>query len=209
MAINVNTGFKAGAVGNVYRCSVGASTSNGTHINTFYLRQKAIPANNDIFQTIHDEWVANIQPSYLACFSSLFSLTAIRIAQIDGAIKGLPSQTLALTGLGQRAVTGDRQPGQLSAIIQFDTGFAGRRGRGRNFLGFLYEADQLNGNMDSAVRGIMGAYGTAMTTVFGTAHPSLEFVVYTKVTNTVTPVTSSQVKTPVYTQRRRRAGVGT
>lgn len=208
MAVQEAVGFKAGAIGNLYRVSVGASTSNGQHVNTIYLKQKAIPANNDIFQTIHDEWAANIQPSYLACFSSLFSLTAIRIQQVDGAIKGLPSSTLALTGLGQRVVTGDRMPGQLSALIQFDTGFAGRRGRGRNFLGFLYEADQQNGNMDSAVRGIMGSYGTALTSVFGASHPTLLFVVWTKITNTMTPVISTQVKTPVYTQRRRRAGVG-
>lgn len=208
MAIQENVGFKTGAVGNVYRVSVSGQTSNGIHVNTIYLKQKAIPANNDIFTTIHDEWAANIQPSYLACFSSLFSLTAIRIAQIDDDIKGLPSQTLALTGVGQRTVTGDRMPGQLAAIVQFDTGFAGRRGRGRNFLGFLYEADQASGNMDSAVRGIMGAYGTALTTVFGASHPTLLFVVYTKVTNSVTPVLTTQVKTPVYTQRRRRAGVG-
>lgn len=208
MAVSEASGFKAGAVGNLYRVSVGASTSNGQHINTIYLKQKAIPANNDIYQTIHDEWVANIQPSYLACFSSLFSLTAIRIQQTDDNIKGLPSQTLALTGLGQRAVTGDRLPGQLAAIIQFDTGFAGRRGRGRNFLGFLYEADQASGNLDSAVRGIFGTYGTALTSVFGASHPTLQFVVWTKVTNTMTPVISTQVKTPVYTQRRRRAGVG-
>lgn len=208
MAISENVGFKSGAVGNVYRVSVAASTSNGVHVNTIYLKQKAIPANNDIFQTIHDEWAANIQPSYLACFSSLFSLTSIRIAQIDDDVKGLPSQTLALTGIGQRAVTGDRMPGQLAAIIQFDTGFAGRRGRGRNFLGFLYEADQASGNMDSAVRGIFAAYGTALTTVFGASHPTLLFVVYTKITNSVTPVLTTQVKTPVYTQRRRRAGVG-
>ena len=208
MAVQEASGFKAGAIGNLYRVSVNASTSNGQHINTIYLKQKAIPANNDIFQTIHDEWAANIQPSYLACFSSFFTLVSIRIQQVDGAIKGLPSQTLALTGIGQRVVTRDRMPGQLSAIIQFDTGFAGRRGRGRNFLGFLYEADQASGNMDSAVRGVMGAYGTALTTVFGASHPTLLFVVWTKITNTMTPVTSSQVKTPVYTQRRRRAGVG-
>lgn len=208
MAVQESSGFKAGAVGNLYRASVSASTSNGIHINTIYLKQKAIPANNDIFQTIHDEWVSGIQPTYLACFSALFSLTAIRVQQVDDNIKGLPSQTLALSGLGQRTVTGDRLPGQCAGIIQFDTGFAGRRGRGRNFLGFLYEADQLDGNLVSAIRGTFGAYGTALTTVFGPTHPSLTFVVWTKITNTMIPVTSSQVKTPVYTQRRRRAGVG-
>lgn len=208
MAVNEQTGFKAGAVGNLYRVSVGASTSNGQHINTIYLKQKAIPPNNDIFQTIHDEWVNSIQPTYLACFGPLFSLTAIRIQQVDGVVKGLPSSTLALSGLGQRTVTGDRLPGQCAGVIQFDTGFAGRRGRGRNFMGFLYEADQVDGNLQSSIRGTFGAYGTALTTVFGASHPTLQFVVWTKITNTMTPVISTQVKTPVYTQRRRRAGVG-
>lgn len=208
MAILVNDAFKTGAVGNVYRCAISANTSNGLHMNTFFVRQKAIPASQDIFQEIKDTWVTNAQTAYLACFSSFFSLTSLHIGQIDGNTRGLPSQTFALTGVGQRTVTGDRQPGQLAAILQFDTGFAGRRGRGRNFLGFLYEADQLNGNMDSAVRGIFGAYGTALLTAFGSGNPTNELVVYTKVNNTVTRVTTSQVKTPVYTQRRRRQGVG-
>ena len=208
MAVQSIEGFKAGAIGNVYHVQVTASTSNGIHVNGIYLRQKAVPASQDIFQEIKDQWVANIQPSYLACFSALFSLQSLRVAQVDDNVKGLPSQSFSISGLGTRAPTGDRQPGQLAAIIQFDTGFAGRRGRGRNYLGFLYEADQSAGSMDSAVRGVFGAYGTALTTVFGTSNPTLEFVVWTKITNTVTRVLSTQVKTPVYTQRRRRAGVG-
>lgn len=208
MAVTVNEGFKVGAVGNVYRCAVTATTSNGNHINTWHLRQKAIPAGGDIFQEIKDSWVTNVQTAYLACFSNLFSLVSLHIAQVDDNVRGLPSQTYALSGLGTRVVTGDRMPGQLAAIVQFDTGLAGRRGRGRQFLSYLYEADQASGNMDSAVRTIFGAYGTQLVTIYGTANPTTELVIWTKVTNSVTRVTTSQVKTPVYTQRRRRAGVG-
>lgn len=209
MAVTETVGFKAGAVGNIYHVTVSASTPNGQHINGIYLQQKSIPPNNDIFVSIHDDWVANIQPSYLACFPPTFTLQAIRVQQIDDNIKGLPSQTLSLSGLGVRNGIGDRMPGQCAGIIQFDTGFAGRRGRGRNFLGMLHEGDNLNGNLESAIRGTFGAYGTALTTVFGATNAVSRFVVWTKITNTVTAVLTTQVKTPIYTQRRRRFGVGT
>lgn len=208
MPVSKITLFKAGAIGNVYRCSINLNTPSGLHVNTFYLRQVSTAPSGDVFADILATWDGVVKADYLALFSNTCSLLSMRISQVDNGLKGLPSATLALSGTGTRVPTGDRQPGQLAAVLQFDTGFSGRKGRGRNFIGNLFEGDQASGLVDAALRTLMEAYGTTMLTTWVSGSALAEWVVFTLVDNTVALVTSSQAKIPVYTQRRRRQGVG-
>ena len=180
----------------------------GQHNNTFYVRQVVPAFSGDIFNDIWQTWDGAVKASYLALFSNFFTLQGLRVAQIDDSVKGLPSQTLTLSGTGTRTVTGDYLPGQNAAVLEFNTGFSGRRGRGRNFIGQLTEGDQNGGTISNTLATLMTTYGNTLRTTFDGGSAVAEHVVFTLVTNTVARVTSVQPKLPVYTQRRRRLGVG-
>lgn len=208
MPVSKISAFKAGAIGNVFRCSIVAVDNTGQHINTFYVRQVAAAFSGDIFADIFATWDGAIKSTYLACFSANLSLQAFRVSQVDDNLKGLPSETLTATGLGTRTVSGDGLPGQCAGLLEFNTGFSGRKGRGRNFMGDMYEGDQTNGIVGSTLRTLYEAYGDDLMNTFDAGSAVAEHVVFTKVDNTVARVTSTQAKLPVYTQRRRREGVG-
>lgn len=200
--------YKAGAIGEVFRCSIIGSGPDGTHINTFYLRQVVASFTGNVFDDIKTTWDGVLKATYLAMFPSSYSLSLFRVAQVDDDLKGLPAETFAISGSGTRTVAGDRQPGQLAAVLELNTGFSGRRGRGRNFIGVMHEGDQSGGIVDAALRTIIETYGALLVSTFVPATAIGELVIFTKVANTVSVVTSQRCKLPVYTQRRRRAGVG-
>lgn len=200
--------FKAGAIGNVYRCTIIGNGNYGKHNNTFHLRQSLASFTGDIFDDIKVTWDGAVKASYLALFSSSFTLEAMRVAQVDDSLKGLPAETLTLTGSGTRTVSGQAQPGQLAGVLEFNSGFSGRRGRGRNFIGEMFEGDQNIGVVESALRTLYETYGNTLRTTFDGVSAVGELVVFTLVTNQVAPVLSVRAKLPVYTQRRRREGVG-
>lgn len=206
--IVVPPAFKAGAIGQVFRVSINATTPFGAHVNTFHVRQRVASPSGDIFADIRDTWVGAVQDQYLEMFGPTFQLHSMRIGQVDDDIKGLPSNTYTLTGPGQRTVTGEALPPMDSALMDLVTGFSGRRGKGRQFLGLLYETDQAGGVVGTAQRTLITNYGNSLLAAFGPSAGVGTLVIFTKITNTVTDVTGITAKTSVYTQRRRRAGVG-
>lgn len=208
MAVQKITNFKGGAVGNVYRCSIVMAGWAGEHINTFYVRQITSSFTGDVAQDIFQTWDALCKADYLAMFNNRFSLAAFRVQQVDDALKGLFAESLTATGTGTRVVTTDGLPGQCAGLLEFNTGFSGRRGRGRNFIGGLCEEDNADGLLHSDQRDLMEAYGATMLSTFVAPSAIAEWVVWTKVNNTVAVVQSVQAKQPIYTQRRRRQGVG-
>lgn len=209
MPVSKVTGFSAGAVGKVYRCSVVATSLNGVHINTFHLRQIVASFSGNIYNDIATTWNGAVKPSYLALFSNFLTLQYMNIAEVDDSLKGLPSQSVTLSGSGTRSVSTEYLPGQCAALVEFNTGFSGRAGRGRQFIGQLVEGDQNAGNVASAFQTLMQTYGSALVDTFQAANSAVaELVIFSKKTNTVAVVLTAQPKTVVYTQRRRRLGVG-
>lgn len=209
MAVNkIPDTFKGGAVGNVYRCSVRANTPFGDHVNTFAVRQVTASFTGSVFDDIHQTWAGAVKTSYLAQFPSTFTLLSFRVAQIDDSLKGLPAVSYAESGAGTRVPTGDALPPQDACVLDMLTGFTGRRGRGRQFIGYSYEIDQAGGVYNSTYRALVDAYGNALRTTFVPATAIAELVIFTKVSNSVISVTSTVARAPVYTQRRRRLGVG-
>lgn len=209
MPVSKISGFTAGAVGKVYRCSVVATSLSGTHINTFHLRQIVPSFSGSIYSDIATTWNGAVKTSYLALFSSFLTLQYMSIAEVDDGLKGLPSQSVTLTGSGTRTIATDYLPGQLAALVEFNTGFSGRSGRGRQFIGQLAEGDQNSGQVSAGLQTLMNTYGTALVNTFQAANSAVaELVIFSKRVNTVAVVISSQAKSTVYTQRRRRLGVG-
>lgn len=200
--------FKAGAIGQVFRCSVRASTPFGEHVNTFTVRQVQAAFTGDIFADIHASWGGAVKTSYLAMFPASYSLISFRVAQIDDDLKGLPAVSYTESGTGTRVPTGDALPPQCACVLDLLTGFTGRRGRGREFIGMTYEQDQAGGIYNSAYRTIVDNYGNTLRTTFVSGTAVAELGIWTHVNNSFIAVTSTVAKAPVYTQRRRRLGVG-
>lgn len=208
-ATQIPPAFKAGAVGTIYRVSVVGSSPFGDHVNTFHVRQQTPnPAGGDAFQEIKDLWDANVKGSYLALFDTAFSVRSLRVQQVDGNIKGLPSQAFVLTGSGTRVEATERLPGQLAALIDYQSGFSGRRGRARQFIGVLHEGDQNQGVVSSALVTLLNTYGGTLLNTYGISSTSYPLVGYIQVTNEVVDIKTATAKTAVYTQRRRRLTVG-
>lgn len=202
--------FKAGAVGDIYRVAVTANTPFGLHVNTWHVRQQtAAPFNNDAFADINDHFTTLAKTAYLALFDSQFSMVSLRVSEVDGSLTGLPSVTFSNTGSGTRVEASERLPGQNSALIDYQSGFSGRRGRARQFIGLLHEADQSGGIVGAAFLSLMNAFGQALRNAYGVTSTSYPLVAFTEVTNTVVDITAHAAKAVVYTQRRRRASVGT
>jgi hypothetical protein len=210
MAVNlIPPSFKAGAVGDLYRCSVQATTPFGIHVNTWHVRQQtAAPFNNDAFADINDHFTTLAKTAYLALFDSQFSLTGLRVSRVDGNLTGLPSSTYAQSGTGTRVDASERLPGQNAALIDYTSGFSGRRGRARQFIGLLHEADQSGGILVAGTLTVLNSFGQALRNAYGLTSNSYPLVAYTAITNTAIDITGHAARSPVYTQRRRRAGVG-
>jgi len=205
---NVPPQFKAGAIGDVYRCSVVMQSNFGAHVNTFHLRQVVAAFTGDVFADIHTTWDGVVKPSYRAIFPASYVIRQFRVAQVDDKITGLPAVTYAHSDAGLRVPTGDALPPQNSALLIEDTGFSGRRGRGRQFIGGIYETDQAAGVINTAFQTLIQAYGDALRTNFKAGSSVAELGVFTLVSNSFIAVTATTVPLTVYTQRRRRLGVG-
>lgn len=210
MAVNlIPPTFKAGVVGDLYRVSLQATTPFGIHVNTWHVRQQtANPFQGDAFADINDHFSTLAKTSYLALFDSQFSLTGLRVSRIDGTQTGLPSSTFAQSGTGTRVDASERLPGQNAALVDYTSGFSGRRGRARQFIGLLHEADQSGGILVAGTLTVLNSWGQALRNAYGVTSNAYPLVAYTSVTNSAIDISGHAARNVVYTQRRRRAGVG-
>jgi len=208
MPVTKLTAFVAGAIGQIYRVSLNAVGPDGAHVNTFYLRQVAAAPSGNIFDDIAASFSAGEEADYAAMFPDTWSLQSIRVAQVDNGLKGLPSQTTTSIVPGTRTVSGDRQPGQLAAVAEFNTGFSGRKLRGRNFIGVLHEGDQASGLLGVTMATAIQDWLDVKLGLWVAGSAVAEWVVFNKEDNVVAVVTGAQPKGAIYTQRRRRGGVG-
>lgn len=206
--INIPPTFKAGSIGDVYRCSVRMATPFGDHVNTFHVRQVVTAFTGDVFADIHTTWDGAVKPSYRALFPASFIIKSFRVGQRDDKILGLPAVAYSHNDAGLRAPTGDALPPQAAALLILDTGFTGRRGRGREFIGGTYEQDQAGGIYNSTYLALVQAYGDALRTNFKAGSSVAELGIFTLVSNSFIAVTATTTAQAVYTQRRRRTGVG-
>lgn len=101
----------------------------------------------------------------------------------------------------------DMLPPQNAAVLSLKTGLAGKKYRGRSFIGPLSENDQIAGTWNSTLLAAMDNLGDALMSDW----PSLftgSLVIYHKGDGTSTPVNSYVSRPTVYTQRRRTIGRG-
>lgn len=205
---NIPPTFKAGAIGDVYRCSVVSMGPFGAHVNTFHVRQVVAAFTGDVFADIHTTWDGVVKPAYRAIFPASYTIRQFRVAQRDDKILGLPAVTYAHADAGLRVPTGDALPPQNAALGLINTGFTGRRGQGRQFIGALYEQDQAGGLINASLQTLISTYMEALRTNFKAGSGVAELGVFTLVSNSFIAAVSTAVPLTVYTQRRRRLGVG-
>ncbi|RPJ19620.1 MAG: hypothetical protein EHM35_20435 [Planctomycetaceae bacterium] len=200
--------------------------------DTVQLAIKGLVQNNLVVVTHHyrltdqvmDEddvigwWRATCQAPYLAILSSTYQLTGLTCRQVCGSLPlRQPAEYSYPTAYPVGGVGTAALPNQTALIFSLKTGFAGRRFRGRFYLGGLaYGSLQSTGLWQSATITASNTYGTAARNL-NAGVQAVPMVVHSP-TNAAVPgtqcqdcstlVTSIIVRDIPGTQRRRRIGVG-
>jgi hypothetical protein len=203
-------------VGSLYRLAViGVGGVGQELVNVMHYRQltpKVTPLDT---QDLAEVWAQNMTDFFAATFAESNGITRLEVRGVTDPTEGYDYSYPALVP-GTR-VSAQILPPQSAAVITWTTGLVGRRYRGRNYMWYTVEDDQNQGTFSADYRTALDAYASAALVLEGAPDfASFDLCVYSKPNpdldppwgGAITPVTSYIVRNLVYTQRRRRVGVG-
>jgi len=199
------------SVGDIYRLSVRSQrTGSGDDVvNGWHFRQ----FNPLVFDTAGEDligaWENYCQDLYLGLMSTIYVLDLFEVRQIVGGNE-IFQQTVSR--VGTRGTDATVLPAQTSCIVNWQTGLAGRRFRGRTFMPPASEGDIVEGLFESTylagVDNFIAAMITDMASI-GIEFASWELVVHsTAGAPTSTNVISGSGNPNPGQRRSRRIGVG-
>lgn len=196
------------AIGDYYKLAVENQWNGQVFVNVFHFRQVdnptgGIPNNaagliyywNDILAAGPGPAVKyrDVMPSVVTVYRQYaYCLTNVADAAEN-----------VVNVLGTRG-TGDLCPPQCATVITWRTANAGRRFRGRSYLGPIREQDQSAGTIEAAIyKTAVNSFASAMMSHFNGATSKYKHVVYSRILATGLSVTSYVIRDSIKTQRRR------
>lgn len=200
------------AIDDIYKLSIVGEYGLGQEfVNTFHYKQLADPADppaEALAIAFRDACI----PTYLDLLLDSSEVIQLEVRQVTG---GLAAFDLAIAEFGTNSGV-DQLPPQVSPLVSWRTGLAGRRNRGRTYLPAPPENVQDAGALTS---GFVSSITTwANTTLLLTIEDveTWQHVVYGAPCPSCTPprsenivnITSFLVRNDLRTQRRRVVGVG-
>jgi len=199
------------AVGDIYRLSARSQrTGSGDDVvNGWHFRQ----ANPLVFDTAGEDLIAAFEEYcetvYLGLMSTLYILDLYEVRQITGGNEIFQS---AVSRPGTRGTDSTVLPSQTACIINWQTGLAGRRFRGRTFMPPASEGDIVEGQFESTYLGGVADFIALMIddmASISVTFASWELVVHsTAGAPTSTTVITGAANPNPGVHRSRRIGVG-
>lgn len=156
-----------------------------------------------LFETAYSDFILSTATgasapvaNYLHTGCDLLSIDAIDWSQIDGAA-GSVTPDPAIDGAGSQP-----EPGQISIVISWKTGFSGRSKRGRTYLPGISTTAATSGRINGTARDNIRLAANELIQDLDTA--GIPLVIYSrKEPGSFTPVTSAVVDDRFDTQRSR------
>lgn len=205
------------ANGDLYRCAFGYTVHGQSNVNVFYMRQSASGGGDDA-----QDAAQIISPILRDLYTPV-------VAGLRGAVTTLQTQLVARLSTDGGEFTssfpsdganiGGALPPANAVVIRLRTGFAGRRRRGRIFLGGVLGTWQTAGNVNSTGAAVYATFMQGLLTNFGGATPVTGYTlgVFSRASYSLLgnpfddywkPVTALQQPPAVATMRSRKVGVG-
>lgn len=207
-----------------------SAVMEGTLINDGLAQQEA--------EDLAVAWIAGQKAAYLACVASNYTMIMVRAQVIERPGNWrhrLTPTELSTSGTGTGNSASPASEAQTAAVLRWRTALAGKKFRGRTYLGPLPDGWQSAGQVAAGGQAAATAYKTAMLTAYGdaaTPAPTWVLTIYSKPFNkgeygypkgqnpnrewfypeeyagAATNVTTGAVDPILRAQRRRQIGVG-
>lgn len=199
------------ATGDVYRLAVRSQrTGSGDDVvNGWHFRQDTALVLDSAGEDLVAAWTDYCQGLYLGLMSTIYTLDLYEVRQKTGGVEVYVQPT---SEAGTRGTDATVLPAQSSCVINWGTGLAGRRFRGRTFMPPASEGDIVEGRYEPTYVSGVSNFVTAM--IDDMSSVSIDYAIWTLVvfstvgSPTDTDVTVGQVNTNPAQRRSRRLGVG-
>lgn len=213
----------------IYKLAVIGTVLSQRHVHTLHFRStlagSSVGFSEDAWmQDLIDQWQSSCRTAYRAIFGTGDQPCQLYQARkVCGALPlpaGIDEAEAAGSTAGTASKTGDPLPSWLANVTTERTALAGRRFRGRFFLGGLWEQDVNFNDMTTARIAPTQAYADALAAAFVTPLETavngklfVFSVVQSKVPgiqcqNAGADVKTFQVRVPVASMKSRKAGHG-
>jgi len=192
------------AIGTSYRLSIVAVTSGTLHVNTFWMRQRVDTPGERPSLVLVNDWRQLMDQVYRGCFPSFWKQREYNVFVSKGSPENL---TYVNAADGRFATGGGPAPTQLSAVLTWRTDIAGRRYRGRTYLGSLSTSFYSNQVITPSYFAALDIFSFQMLTTWQ-QQSHFDFVIKSDVAGTTSIVTNRDIRNGVFTQRRRTAAYG-
>lgn len=192
------------AIGTSYRLSIIALTSGTLHVNTYWMRQRVDTPGVAPSLALVNEWRSIMDNVYRGCFPNNWQQQEYSVFVAKGSPENL---TYVNVAQGRGIFGGSPSPTQLSAVITWRTDIAGRRYRGRSYLGSLTSGSFSGQLLAPAYFSALDIFSFRMLNEWQN-QSSFDFVIKSKVAGTTSKVTGRDIRNGVFTQRRRTAAYG-
>lgn len=192
------------AIGTLYRLSNVGIAEGALHVNTFWMRQRTDDPVLPPSQALVQDWRNIMDQTYRGCLPSHYEQREFNVFVSRGSPENLSVVNVAP---GRGVFGGGPLPTQLSSVITWRTPIAGRRFRGRAYFGALTSGCISGQQLTTQYFFALDIFATRLRTVWNT-DSHFDFVVFSKANLTSSIITDHDIRTGVFTQRRRTAAYG-
>lgn len=192
------------AIGTTYRLSLVATISGTLHVNTFHFRQRIDTPGETPNTVLINQWKSIMEDVYRGLFPALWNFQEYGVFVSTGSPENL---AVAASFGGRRFTGGAGLPLQNAAVITWLTGIAGRRFRGRSYIGGLGIQDISNQELTPLYLSSLDIFAYRLVNQMRN-DSAFDPVVYSKVNGTTSLITGYTLRSGVYTQRRRTHAYG-
>jgi len=196
------------ALNDLFRIAVqGRGPQDQQLVNTLYYRQSSLAVVGDELEVLAQAYFDNAIDSglYPALVHANCSFIGLQVRGITNPETGFDLNfEEAIPG----ASTGDMLPPATSCVVTWNTGFIGRRNRGRNYLWPASESNQSQGVWGAGYLDAVQDYAEAIRNLDVLLVGSYQQVVYSRTFDAFRDVISATPKPIVNGQERRKPGVG-
>jgi hypothetical protein len=207
------------AINDVWQLSVKGTVLSQEHIHTLHFRDKTGLAAPTAIITV---WQATCRTTYRGMFGSGdLPVVTHTVRQVCGTPPFAASGEATEPGgtqAGTRAMSGDGAPSWLARCISWRTAYAGRRFRGRSFIGGMFESMMSGNELTAGETTIMDAYVAAVIGAFGPSGSSADWaaVVYSQTardagsscSTAASQIAAGLSRTAIASMRSRKPGHG-
>jgi len=192
------------AIGTTYRLSLVGLWQGTLHVNAFHFRQREDTPGETPNTRLINDWNTHMMDVYRGMFTPAFTITQENVYVAKGSPENLSVETAFI---GRYALGSEPLPTQVASVTTWLTGIAGRRFRGRSYIGGLTEQQVDSQVIDSFYRSAVDIFANRLVNTFPGVTP-FDYVVYSRVAGVTTKITGYTIRSGIYTQRRRAAHLG-